>query len=184
MRNASLDNEENDNKQKKLDLGKYMPKVKLPLLTEKGNYLQFAMTYQEQTRDFTNASGQFEGDKNKLLQLVKDAMVDLEDKKILVVTYDLQTAITYLNSHYNSDRNLSNTCFAYLDKIPSPKNIKDMYSNWLEIFHNMKVIISMGLEGRVAQETLYLVISRSFTLGANRAFLNETNRAIMLAKED
>ena len=63
MRKASLDNEENDNKQKKLNLGKNMPKVKLPLLTGKGNYLQFAMAYQEQTRDFTNTSGHFEGDK-------------------------------------------------------------------------------------------------------------------------
>ena len=82
-----------------------MPKVKFPLLTGKGKYLQFAMAYQEQTRDFTDASGQFEGDRNKLLQLFKDAMVDSEDKKILGVTYNLQTAITYLDTHYYSDRN-------------------------------------------------------------------------------
>ena len=111
-------------------------------------------------------------------------MVDPEDKKILAVTYDLSTAINYLDTRYNSDGNLSNTCFVYLDKIPSPKNSKDMYSNCLEIFHNMKVIISLGLESRIAQETLDLVISRSFTLGVYKAFLNERNRAIMLATED
>ena len=48
-----------------------MPKDKLPLLDGKGKYLQFAMAYQEQTKYFTNELGQFEGDKNKLLQLVK-----------------------------------------------------------------------------------------------------------------
>ena len=44
------------------------------------------MAYQEQTKDFTNELGQFEGDKNKLLQLVQDALVDKEDKKLLGVT--------------------------------------------------------------------------------------------------
>ena len=41
-----------------------MPKVKLPLLEGKEKYLQFTMAYQEQTKDFTNELGQFEGDKN------------------------------------------------------------------------------------------------------------------------
>ena len=90
---ASLDAEENDYKEKKLDLGKNMMKVKLPLLDGKGKYLQFAMAYQEQTKDFTNELAQFEGDKNKLLQLVKDAMCDKEDKKILGVTYSLDSAV-------------------------------------------------------------------------------------------
>ena len=75
------------------------------------------MAYQKQTKESTKAAGQFEGDRNKLLQLVKDAMVDPEDKKILAVTYDLSTAINYLDTRYNSDGNLSNTCFVYLDKI-------------------------------------------------------------------
>ena len=43
----------------------------------------------------------------------------------------------------------------------------------------MKVIMAMGLE-----ETLDLVLSRSLTIGANRAFLNEQNRAIMLVSDD
>ena len=62
-------------------MGQNMPKVKFPLLDGKGKYLQFAMAYQEKTKDFTNELGQFEGDLNKLLQLVKDAMCDKEDKK-------------------------------------------------------------------------------------------------------
>ena len=87
----------------------------------------------------------------------------------------MQTTITYLDTRNNSDGNLSNMFFAYLNKPPTPKNSKEMYSNCLEIFRNMKVIIAMELEGRIAQETLDLVISRSFTLGANRAFLNKRN---------
>ena len=59
-----------------------------------------------------------------------------------------------------------------------------MYSNCLKIFHTMKVIIAMGLEGRIAQETLDLFISSSFSMVANRAFINEQNRAIMLVSED
>ena len=51
-----------------------MPKVKLPMLEGKRKYLQFALALQEQTKDFTNSEGDFEGDKNKLLKLIKEAM--------------------------------------------------------------------------------------------------------------
>ena len=73
------------------------------------------MAYQEQTRDFTNKQGQFEGDKNKLLQIIKDAMCDKEDKKKLVGgMYNLDNALCYLKTRYNSDGNLSNSSFSYL----------------------------------------------------------------------
>ena len=59
-----------------------------------------------------------------------------------------------------------------------------MYPNCLEIFHNMKIIISLGLEGRITRMTLELIISKSFTLGAKRKFLEEQNKAITLVSED
>ena len=48
----------------------------------------------------------------------------------------------------------------------------------------MKVIIALELEGRITRSTLDLIISKSFTTGANRTFLNEQNRALMLVSED
>ena len=123
------------------------------------------MAYQEQTKDFTNEHGQFGGDKNKLL--IKNAMCDKEDKKIIGTMYSLEKALSYLDTHYNSDGNLNNSSFSYLYRIPTPRNGKEMYSNCLEIFHIMKVIISLGLEGRITRMTLDLIISKRFTTEAN-----------------
>ena len=44
-----------------------MPKIRLLLLEGKGKYIKFALALQEQTKDFTNPEGEFEGDRNKLL---------------------------------------------------------------------------------------------------------------------
>ena len=64
--------EDSDLKLKKVEMGKNFPKVTLPALESKGKYLQFALALQEQTKEFTNpVTKEFEGDNNKLLQLVK-----------------------------------------------------------------------------------------------------------------
>ena len=111
-------------------------------------------------------------------------MVDKEDKKILGVTYSSESALNYLYTRYNSNGNLSNSSFSYLNKVLVSKNGKEMYSNCLEIFHNLKVIIAIELESRITRSTLDLIILKSVTVGVNRTFLNEQNRAIMLVSED
>ena len=123
-----------------------MPKVKLPLLEGKGKYLQFTLALQEQTKDFTNSSGELEGDRSKLLQLIKEVMHSQEGKKLVGNMFNLDDALNYLNTHYNLDRNLANISFAYLTKIEAPRNAHKMYTNSLEIFHNMKILITLSLQ--------------------------------------
>ena len=165
-----LDLEESDSKLKTMELGKNMPKVRLLLLEGKRKYIQFVLALQEQIKDFTNPESEFEDDKNKLLQLIKEAMHSKEDKHLVGSMYNLNDALCYLNTRYNSDGNLSNSSFAYLNKVLPPKKASKMYSNCLEIFHNMKIIISLGLESRITRMTFESIVSKSFTLGARRTF--------------
>ena len=83
LHKTDVDLEDSDSKLKKTELGKNIPKVELPLLEGKGKYLQFALALQEQIKDFTNSEGNFEGDKNKLLQLIKEAMYTKKDKLLV-----------------------------------------------------------------------------------------------------
>ena len=91
-----------------------MPKDKFPPLGGNGIYLQFALACQEQTKYFTNVHGVYEGDRSKLLQLIKEDMLTPEDKKTIGSMFNLDDALTYLNAHYMSDGNLANSSFVYL----------------------------------------------------------------------
>ena len=77
--------------------------------------------FQEQTKDFTNSEELFEGDKNEILQQIKEAMHIKKDKTLVGSMYNLDNALCYLNTRYNSDGNLSNSSFAYLYKIGLPR---------------------------------------------------------------
>ena len=74
-----------------------------------------------------------------MVQLIKEAMVTLQDKKILIQMYSLDAIFSYLNKSYNDDGNLSNTTFSYLCKLVIPKNSKESHSDLTEIFHNLKI---------------------------------------------
>ena len=96
----------------------------LPMLEGKGKYLQFDLAYQEETKDFANSSGVFEGDRNKSLQLIKDATIIHEDTKLVNNMYDLDEALRYLDTRYNNDGILSKSGFNYLHKLGVPKDFK------------------------------------------------------------
>ena len=84
VRRTQFNLEDKDLQLKKADYNKNLPKVTLPLLENRGSYLQFAFALVEQTRDFTNPSTkEYEGDKPKLLQIIKNAMVFLRTKRLL-----------------------------------------------------------------------------------------------------
>ena len=67
--------EDSDLKLKKFEMGKNLPKITISALEGKGKYIQFALALQEQTKEFTTPiTKEFEGDKNKLLQLIKNVL--------------------------------------------------------------------------------------------------------------
>ena len=165
-------------------MGKNLPKVTLPALESKGKYLQFALALEEQTKEFINpATKEFEGDKNKLLQLVKNAMVVNEDKKMVGDMYELNEAIEYLNERYNSDGDLCNSSFIYLNKLNSPKDIKESYNQALEIQHILKVIIKLNIEDRITRITLDNIIDKSYT-GAGKHKFRETLASAQLRTDE
>ena len=86
--------------------------------------------------------------------MIKEAMHSHEDKKLEGSMYNLNDALCYLNTRYNSYGNLANSRFAYMTKVSTPRNAHEIYANCLEIFHNMKILISLGLESKITRLTL------------------------------
>ena len=96
---------------------------------------------------------------------------------------ELNAAIDYLNNRYNSDENLSNSSFTYLNKSNSPRDMKESYSQSLEIQHILKIIIELTIEDRITRNTLDNIIDKSYT-GAGKHKYREMLASAQLRAED
>ena len=70
-----------------------------------------------------------------------------------------------MNIHYNNDSNLANSTFTYLNKLGKPVNSKESHTNLTEIFHNLRILINLGLHDRITRLTLDTLIMKGFTNG-------------------
>ena len=70
-----------------------------------------------------------------------------------------------LTSCYNNNGNLANSIFTYLNKVNKPRISKVSHMNFTEIFHNLRILINLGLHDRTTRLIMDTLIMKGFTFG-------------------